>query len=156
MVCKLNQSVAASSGKAVAGSAPHPPAWNATKFFQLIKGRTCVMASILSREEGTHWRGRQKFRLTANGTEAEAQYQLALKSSRELGGRAALDGALERWASALGVRPGDGVYLSELRASVRTLAEIVEGLEPCGITKGEAKEALGRLVNSNFAELVLQ
>jgi hypothetical protein len=114
------------------------------------------MASIFGREEGTHWRGRQKFRLTASGTEAETQYQVALKSSHELGGRTALAGALEKWASPFGVHPGDGVYLSELGASVRTLTELVENLESSGTTKGEAKAALGRLVDAKLAELVPQ
>jgi hypothetical protein len=111
------------------------------------------MASIFSRDEGARWPRGQKFRLSASGSEAEAKYQLALKSSRELGGRAAFDSALQTWASHLGVRPGDGVYLCELRAA-RSLAELLAALEFSGTTKAEAKAALERLVNAKLAEPV--
>jgi hypothetical protein len=113
------------------------------------------MASIFSRDEGARWPRGQRFRLSVTGTEAEAQYQLALKFSRELGGRAAHNSALQEWASPLGVRPGDGVYLSELR-TVRSLSELLAALESSGATKAEAKAAIERLVDAKLAEPVLQ
>lgn len=110
------------------------------------------MASIFEREKGMRWARGQRFRLSSLGVEAEARYQTALTKSREQGGRAAFDEATSAWAATLGVQPGDGLYLCELRASVRTLLELVQSLETCGVTKSEAKAALERLIHSKLAE----
>jgi hypothetical protein len=112
------------------------------------------MVSVFGREEGPRWPRKQKFRLSAIGTEAEAHYQAALKSSHDLGGRQAFDQAVAAWATSLGVQRGDGVYLSELRISVQTLTELVEGLTLCGTTKSEPAAALKRLLSAKLAELV--
>ena len=112
------------------------------------------MTSIFGREEGPRWPRTQRFRLSPIGAEAEAQYQTALRSCRDQGGREAFDQAVAAWAMPLGIRPGDGVYLSELRVSVRTLTELVESLTSCGTTKSEAKAALNRLINAKLAEPV--
>ncbi len=112
------------------------------------------MTSIFGREEGTRWPRKQKFRLSAIGTEAEAQFQAAIKSSHGRGGRQAFDEAVSTWAAPFGVQPGDGVYLSELRISVQTLTELVECLAACGTTKTEATAALERLLRAKLAEVV--
>jgi hypothetical protein len=130
------------------------PDWNVSTSFQLSEGECVIMASIFGREDGPRWPRGQKFRLSAMGTEAEAQYQAAVKSSHDRGGREAFDEAVATWAAPFGVRPGDGVYLSELRISVQTLTELAECLISCGSTKSEAKAALERLLTAKLAELV--
>src|SRR5712692_8271716 len=95
------------------------------------------MALLFGREAGPRWPRKQKFRLSVIGTEAEADYQ-----------------AVVTWAAPLGVQPGDGVYLSELRISIQTLTELVECLDSCGTTKSEASAALDRLLSAKLAELV--
>jgi len=112
------------------------------------------MTSIFGREEGPRWPRGQKFRLSAIGAEAEARYQAAVKSSHDQGGRQAFEQAVNAWATPFGIRPGDGVYLSELRISVRTLNELVECLSGSGATKSEAKAGIDRLLNAKLAELV--
>jgi hypothetical protein len=113
-----------------------------------------LMTSIFGREEGPRWPRGQKFRLSAMGTEAEARYQAAVRSSHDQGGRQAFDQAVNAWATPFGVRPGDGVYLSELRIAVRTLNELVESLSTSGTTKSETKAGMDRLINAKLAELV--
>lgn len=112
------------------------------------------MASFFGRKEGPRWPRKQRFRLSAIGTEAEADYQAAVKSSHSCAGREAFDQAMATWATPLGVQPGDGVYLSELRISVQTLTELVDRLISCGTTKSEAEAALERLLSAKLAELV--
>jgi hypothetical protein len=112
------------------------------------------MGSIFEREEGPRWRRGQKFGVSAYGTVAEAQYQIAVSSSHDRGGREALDHALAAWATLFGVRPRDGVYLSELRSSVQTLTQLVAALETCGATQTEVKAGLARLVGAKLAELL--
>jgi hypothetical protein len=131
------------------------PDWNVSTSFQLLREGGCViMASVFGREEGPRWPRKQKFRLSAIGTEAEAHYQEAIKSSQDRGGREAFDQATAAWATPLGLQPGDGVYLSELRISVQSLTELVEGLTSCGTTKSEAAAALKRLLSAKLTELV--
>ncbi len=113
------------------------------------------MALLFGRESGPRWPRSQKFRLSVIGTEAEANYQAAIKSSHDRGGREAFNQAVATWAAPLGVQPGDGVYLSELRISIQTLTELVECLDPCGTTKSEASAALERLLSAKLAELVV-
>lgn len=112
------------------------------------------MASFFEHAEGPRWPRKQQFRLSAIGTEAEADYQAAVKSSHSRGGREAFDEAVATWAAHLGVQPGDGVYLSELRISAQTFTGLVECLTSCGTTKSEAKAALERLLSAKLAELV--
>jgi hypothetical protein len=112
------------------------------------------MASVFGHQEGPRWPRMQRFRLSTIGTEAEADYQAAVKSSHSGGGREAFDHAVATWAARLGVQPGDGVFLSELRISVQTLTELVECLNSCGTTKSEATAALNRLLSAKLAELV--
>ena len=117
-------------------------------------GSHVVMTSIFTREQAPRWRRGQRFGLSAAGAEAEAQYQTALKSSHDQGGRQALDQALVAWAAVFGVRPRDGVYLSELRIAVQTLPELVDCLEICGTTRSEVKDGLDRLISAKLAEPV--
>jgi hypothetical protein len=111
------------------------------------------MGSIFDREKSPWPRG-QKFKLSPQGMEAEAQYQAALQGSRDKGGRAAFEEATRAWAAALGVQPGDGAYLAELRGEMRTLVDLVESLQDGGATKLDAKNALERLVGAKLAEPV--
>ncbi len=76
-------------------------------------------------------------------------------NSRVEGGRDALDRAAVSWAAERGVLPRDAVYLSELKATPKTLPEILEALSDCGATKTEAKAAIDRLVGSKLAEPVV-
>lgn len=114
------------------------------------------MASIFDRGDrtGRRWPRGQKFCLSPSGVDAEARYQAALRACREIGGRAAFDQATGAWAASLGLQPGDGAYLAELRSSQRSMVELVELLDDCGATTGEAKAALDRLLNANLAEPV--
>ncbi|MBI3185674.1 MAG: hypothetical protein HYZ28_26340 [Myxococcales bacterium] len=114
------------------------------------------MASIFDRGDGTgrRWPRGQKFRLSTSGLEAVAQYQEALRACREVGGRAAFDQATGAWAASVGVQPGDGAYLEELRVSDRSMVELVELLEDCGATTDEAKAALLRLLSAKLTEPV--
>jgi hypothetical protein len=117
-------------------------------------GSHVVMTSIFAREQAPRWRRGQRFGLSAAGAKAETQYQTALKSSHDQGGREALDQALAAWAAVFGVRPPDGVYLSELRIAVQTLPELVDCLEICGTTRSEVKDGLDRLISAKLAEPV--
>lgn len=112
------------------------------------------MNSIFNREPGPRWPRGQKFRISQAGLEAEARYQQALAGSRATGGRDAHQAALASWASDAGVRPEDGLFLSELKQAPLTLPELLAALETTGATKLEAKTALERLIAANLAELV--
>jgi hypothetical protein len=112
------------------------------------------VASIFDRTPGARFPRGQKFQITQAGLEAEDRYQAALQASRERGGRAALDEATAAWASALGVTPGDAVYLTELRAGTRTISDLAESLESAGATKAEAKAAIERLIKAGLADPV--
>jgi hypothetical protein len=112
------------------------------------------MTSIFEREQAPRWRRGQRFGLSVARAQAETHYQIALKSSRDQGGRETLDQALATWAAVFGIRPGDGVYLSELRIAVQTLPELVECLESCCTTRSEVKNGLDRLISAKLAEPV--
>lgn len=113
-----------------------------------------ALASIFDRTPGARFQRGQKFQISPTGLEAEDRYQAALVTSRERGGRAAMDEATAAWASALGVAPGDGVYLTELRGGPRTISDLAESLESCGATKLEAKAAIERLLKAKLADSV--
>jgi hypothetical protein len=111
------------------------------------------LASIFDRTPGARFPRGQKFQISPAGLEAEERYQAALQASRERGGRAALDEATAAWSSALGVAPGDAVYLTELKGGARTIGDLAESLESAGATKTEAKAAIERLLNAKLVEL---
>jgi len=110
------------------------------------------MPSIFGREEGTRWPRGQKFRLTALGQDAEARYQEALQGARDAGGRSAFDEATKAFAVPLGLQPGDGAFLGELKAQPRTIVDLMEQLQDGGATKAEVKAALDRLITAKLAE----
>ena len=112
------------------------------------------MPSIFGREEGTRWPRGQKFRLTALGQETEASYQQVLQGARQAGGRSAFDEATKAFAAPLGLQPGDGTYLGELKAQPRTIVDLLELLQDGGATKAEVKAALDRLIAAKLAEPV--
>ncbi|HEY8206980.1 MAG TPA: hypothetical protein VIG99_05850 [Myxococcaceae bacterium] len=112
------------------------------------------MPSIFGREEGTRWPRGQKFRLTALGQDVEARYQAVLAEARQAGGRAAFDEATKAFAGPLGLQPGDGAYLGELKTQPRTIVELMEQLQDGGATKAEVKSALDRLIAAKLAEPV--
>jgi hypothetical protein len=111
------------------------------------------LASIFDRTPGARFPRGQKFQISPAGVEAEERYQAALQASRERGGRAALDEATAAWASALGVAPGDGVYLTELKGGARSISDLAESLESAGATKNEAKAAIERLLKAKLVDL---
>ncbi len=112
------------------------------------------MPSIFGREEGTRWPRGQKFRLTALGQDVEARYQAVLLEARQAGGRAAFDEATKTFAAPLGIQPGDGTFLGELKAQPRSIVELMESLQDGGATKAEVKSALDRLIAAKLAEPV--
>jgi len=91
------------------------------------------------------WPRGQKFELSAPGTEAEVAHREALLSARA-SGRQVLDAALAAWSGPLGVEPGDGVVLSELRTGRRGLNELVRALEQAGIEAAQVRSSVERLV----------
>jgi hypothetical protein len=112
------------------------------------------MPSIFGREEGTRWPRGQKFRLTALGQETESRYQEVLGAAREAGGRAAFDEATKAFAAPLGLQPGDGAFLAELKPQPRTIVDLMELLQDGGATKAEVKAALDRLIAAKLVEPV--
>ena len=70
------------------------------------------------------WPRGQKFTLSAAGEAADRLHRDTVNGARG-SGRATLDAALAAWAAPLGVQPGDGLLLSELRGQRRGLNELV-------------------------------
>jgi hypothetical protein len=93
------------------------------------------------------WPRGQKFALTPAGEDAAAGYRQAVSLSRT-SGRSALETALSAWASPLGLKGGDGVVLSELRAGKLGLSDLCDRLESADITPDEVRAALQRLVEA--------
>ena len=100
-----------------------------------------------SEDRPKRWPRGQKFTLSAEGATAEESYRAAVASARARG-RAALDAALAAWAAPLGVHPGDGVLLSQLREVRRGIGELSSALEDAGIAAEEVRAAIERLVAS--------
>jgi hypothetical protein len=67
-------------------------------------------------------------------------------------GRAALDSALQAWASPRAVAPGDGVVLAELTGKELGLNDLFAALEAAGFVRDEVKAALARLANAGLVE----
>src|SRR5690242_8377202 len=91
------------------------------------------------------WPRGQKFTPSPEGVAAEEAYRAVVAGARQ-SGRATLDAALAAWAAPLGVLPGDGVVLSELRADRRGIPELCRALEEAGIAAAEVRAAVDRLV----------
>lgn len=109
------------------------------------------MLESLKPRDGRRWPRGQRFQLTAAGQEAEAAHGDVVREARAQG-RAALEAAQLRWAEPLGVLPGDGVVLTQLKPGRRNLADLAEALADCGATKAEVKVTVDRLVERGLAE----
>jgi hypothetical protein len=104
------------------------------------------------RPRGAHrWPRGQRFRLTEAGLAAETAHAEAIRDARAQG-RNALDGAQRRWSEPLGLEPGDGVVLCELKPGRLSLADVAGALENCGSSRGDVKEAVDRLVDRGLVE----
>jgi hypothetical protein len=95
------------------------------------------------------WPRGQKFAITPVGEAAQAEYRDAVTGART-SGRSALESALAAWAAPLGLRPGDGTVLSELRGDRRGVPDLCERLETAGIAPDEVRSALHRLVEAGL------
>lgn len=112
------------------------------------------MPSALPTTDATRrWPRGQKFTLSAAGEAADRLHRDAVNGARG-SGRATLDAALAAWAAPLGVQPGDGLLLSELRGQRRGLNDLVQAMETSGIEPAEVKSAIDRLVKAGLAEPV--
>lgn len=109
-----------------------------------------MLASLRSRG-GKRWPRGQRFNLSARGVEAEEACRAAVQQARAQG-RDALEAAQKAWATPLGVQPGDGVVLAEVRPGRRSIADVCQALESCGMTQTEVRDALDRLVEAGMAE----
>lgn len=99
------------------------------------------------------WPRGQKFTLSPAGEAAELAHRDAVNAARS-SGRAALQAALDAWASPLTVLAGDGVLLAELRGQKKGLNDLSRALEGTGIEAGEVKAAVDRLVLAGLAQPV--
>jgi hypothetical protein len=97
------------------------------------------------------WPRGQRFGLSAIGLEAEAAYRAAVQDVRSLG-RDALTLAEKRWADSLGLAPGDGVVMAQIRPGRRSLADLGHALEDCGMPPAQIRESVDRLVERGFVE----
>ncbi len=99
------------------------------------------------------WPPRQRFALTVAGLEARSKRELLFASVRaSQGGREEQERAERDWASPLKVEPSDGIYLNELTAEGKTVAQLAESLADCGATKVEAQAAIDRLFKAGLLE----
>jgi hypothetical protein len=99
------------------------------------------------------WPRGQKFALTPAGETADAGYRDAVALARA-SGRSALESALTAWATPLGLRPGDGVVLAELRNGRLGVPDLCSRLEPADIAPDEVRAALHRLVDAGLVEAI--
>lgn len=109
------------------------------------------MLDSLKPRAGRRWPRGQRFQLSPAGLDAEGAHAETVRDARALG-RNALDSARRRWAEPLGLQPGDGVVLGELKPGRRSLADLAEALESCGSTRAEVKESVDRLVERGLVE----
>jgi hypothetical protein len=89
--------------------------------------------------------------MSPEGVVAEGTYRDAVQTARTRG-RIALEIAQLAWAEPLGVQPGDGVVLGELRNGKKSIAELSRALEDCGTTQLEVKAAIDRLSDAHLVE----
>ncbi len=111
------------------------------------------MLQSLKSPGGKRWPRGQRFRQSAKGAEAEAEYRAMVREAHALG-RDALEAAERRWTAPRGLAAGDGVVLSELRPGRVSIADLCRALDECGSTPAEVKAALDRLVEAGLAEPV--
>ena len=109
------------------------------------------MLESLKPRAGKRWPRGQKFGLSARGVEADAAYRAAVAAARA-SGRNALESAEREWAQPLGLLPGDGVVLGELRSGRHSIADLARDLEDCGVSAGDVKAAVDRLCDAQLVE----
>ncbi len=109
------------------------------------------MLQSLKPHGGKRWPRGQRFSLAAKGVDAEAGYRAAVHEAKALG-REALDAAERRWATPLGLAPGDGVVLMELRPGRLSIADLCRSLDACGTTSAEIRQAIDRLVDAGLVD----
>jgi len=99
------------------------------------------------------WPRGQKFALSEAGLQAELGHREAVNTARA-SGRSALDAALAAWSTPLGVAPGDGVVLVELRAGKKGLNDLGRALEATGLEPAELKASIDRLFVAGLVAVV--
>jgi hypothetical protein len=109
------------------------------------------MLESLKSRGGKRWPRGQKFVLSTTGVSAEEAYRDAVMAART-SGRSALDASQRAWAEPLGVQPGDGVVLAELRKGKRSIADVAKALEDCGTSVADVKAAVDRLTDALLVE----
>jgi hypothetical protein len=112
------------------------------------------MLDSLKPRGGKRWPRGQKFGLSSSGLAAEAAYREAVQGARNQG-RSALELAQQAWAAPLGVQPGDGVVLGELRGGRKSISELARALDDCGTTAHEVKSAIDRLADAGLLDPAL-
>jgi hypothetical protein len=110
-------------------------------------------SGLLTTDAARRWPRGQKFTLSAAGEAADRLHRDAVNGARS-SGRATLDAALTAWAAPLGVQPGDGLLLSELRGQRRGLNDLVRAMESSGIEPAEVRSSIDRLVKAGLVEPV--
>lgn len=109
------------------------------------------MFSAPQPKHARRWPRGQRFTLSARGIEAEAAYRAAVQDVRSLG-RDALTQAEKRWAEALGLAPGDGVVMAEIRPGRRSFADLGHALQDCGTVPAQIRESVDRMVEQGYVE----
>jgi len=104
-------------------------------------------------EEKVRFGRAQKFRLSPKGTEAATAYSAMIESAKEGSGRAQFDAARAAWATSLGLKAEDGLFLVEFGEG-KTIPEVARNLESCGTTPKEVKAAVERLMGLGMIEPV--
>jgi hypothetical protein len=99
------------------------------------------------------WPRGQRFGLSAQGVDAEAAYRATVQDVRSLG-RDALALAEKRWAEPLGLSPGDGVVMAQIRPGRRSFADLGHALEDCGTPPTQIRESVDRLVERGLVEVL--
>src|SRR5512135_3914885 len=107
------------------------------------------MFSAPQPKHARRWPRGQRFALSARGVEAEAAYRAAVQDVRSLG-RDALTQAEKRWADALGLAPGDGVVMAEIRPGRRSFADLGHALQDCGTVPAQIRESVDRMVEQGY------
>lgn len=97
------------------------------------------------------WPRGQRFGLSAPGVDAEAAYRATVQDVRSLG-RDALAMAEKRWAEPLGLQPGDGVVMAQIRPGRRSFADLGQALEDCGMSPAQIRESVDRLVERGLVD----
>ncbi len=96
------------------------------------------------------WPRGQRFSLSGRGRELAAAYRRGIAHLAHRGDQGAFAAACASWAAGCGLKPDDGIYLSEIGRGEMTLAQLREGLEVCSQSIGDIKECLDRLLNAGL------